>query len=86
VAPFRVVNIGNSNAVKLTDFIEAIETALGKTARKNMMPIQAGDVPATWASSELLSNLTGYVPATNFKLGITNFVNWYCGYYKIQRP
>jgi UDP-glucuronate 4-epimerase len=83
VAPFRVVNIGNSNAIKLTDFIEAIETALGKTAQKNMMPMQAGDVPATWASTELLSNLTGYAPATNFQLGITNFVNWYCDYYKI---
>jgi UDP-glucuronate 4-epimerase len=83
VAPFRVVNIGNSQKIKLTDFIEAIEECIGKSAIKNYMPMQIGDVQATWADSTFLKNLTGYSPKTNFKEGIAHFVKWYKEHYKI---
>ena len=75
VAPFRVVNIGNSNKVKLTDFIDEIEKIIGIKAIRNYMPMQKGDVPATWADSNLLQNLTGFNPKTNFKEGIDKFIN-----------
>ncbi|QFR33439.1 SDR family NAD(P)-dependent oxidoreductase [Ancylobacter sp. TS-1] len=81
VAPFRVVNIGNSNKVRLLDFINAIEDCLGKRAIRNYMPIQMGDVPATWADSELLQRLTGYRPQTDFRDGIARFVEWFRDYY-----
>lgn len=81
VAPWRVVNIGNSDAVKLTDFIEAIEEATGLKAIRNLMPMQAGDVPATWADASLLKMLTGYQPKTNVRDGIRAFVEWYRAYY-----
>ena len=81
VAPFRVVNIGNSNKIKLLDFIDAIEDILGKKALRNYMPMQKGDVSATWADASLLQNLTGYKPQTNFKDGIARFVEWYRKYY-----
>lgn len=81
VAPHRVVNIGNSNAVQLIDFIAAIEEATGLQAERNMLPMQAGDVPATWASSDLLHTLTGYTPNTNVREGVSNFVAWYREYY-----
>lgn len=83
VAPFRIVNIGNSNKIKLLDFIEAIENKLQKKAIRNYMPMQKGDVPATWADSSLLKNLTGFEPKTNFKDGIENFIKWYRSYYKV---
>lgn len=81
VAPWRVVNIGNSNAVQLTDFIEAIEAATGRQAERNLMPMQAGDVPATWADAELLKTLTGYAPRTDVREGVAEFVKWYRAYY-----
>ncbi len=81
VAPYRVVNIGNSEKVRLLDFIEAIEDSLGKKAIRNYMDMQMGDVPATWANAELLQRLTGYRPQTDFKDGIRKFVDWYCEYY-----
>ena len=81
VAPYRIVNIGNSDKVRLLDFIEAIEEALGKKARRNMMPMQMGDVPATWADTDLLKRLTGYRPQTDFKIGIQHFVEWFREYY-----
>ena len=77
VAPFRVVNIGNSEKIKLLDFITAIEDILHVKANKNYMPIQMGDVPATWANVELLKSLTGFTPKTNFKDGIREFIKWY---------
>ena len=83
VAPYRVVNIGNSNTVKLLDFIEAIEKYLGKKSIRNYMPMQKGDVASTWAQSTLLHELTGYTPQTNFKDGIAKFIEWYREYYKI---
>ena len=83
VAPFRIVNIGNSNKVKLLDFIEAIENCLDKKAIRNYMPIQQGDVPETWADTSLLDALIGYRPTTNFREGISNFIKWYRDYYNI---
>lgn len=85
VAPWRVVNIGNSNAVRLTDFIEAIEEATGRTADRRPMPIQAGDVPATWADGSLLGLLTGYAPQTKLREGVAAFVDWYRDYYGLTR-
>lgn len=83
VAPFRVVNIGNSEPVRLMDFISAIEQAIGQTAQKNMMEMQPGDVPATWADSSLLVSLTGYQPRVNVSEGVARFVAWYRSYYAI---
>ena len=83
VAPFRVVNIGNSDSVQLTDFIEAIEAATGKQAKRNLMPMQAGDVPTTWADASLLKELTGYSPKTTVTDGIKNFVDWYRDFYGV---
>lgn len=81
VAPYRVVNIGNSDKVPLLDFIDAIEDALGKKAIRNYMEMQKGDVPATWANTDALQNLTGYKPQTDFKDGIARFVAWFREYY-----
>ncbi len=82
VAPYRVVNIGNSNKIRLLDFIEAIEENLGKKAIRNYMPMQKGDVPVTWADSSLIKELTNYSPKTDFKDGIDQFIKWYIEYYK----
>ena len=81
VAPYRIVNIGNSNSVRLLDFVDAIEEALGVPVTRNFMDMQKGDVPATWADAELLKKLTGYKPSTDVKDGITAFVNWFRDYY-----
>lgn len=81
VAPFRVVNIGNSEKVRLLDFVDAIEESLDKKAIRNYMPMQMGDVPATWADASLLQHLTGYRPQTPFKDGIDRFVGWFREYY-----
>jgi UDP-glucuronate 4-epimerase len=77
VAPYRVVNIGNSTKVKLLDFIEEIEKVLGKKAIRNYMDMQKGDVPKTWADASLLKSLTGFQPQTDFKDGVRKFVSWY---------
>ena len=81
VAPFRVVNIGNSDKVQLLDFIEAIEEELGTKAIRNYMEMQKGDVPATYANADLLKTLTGFRPATTVREGIKQFVAWYRDYY-----
>lgn len=81
VAPFRIVNIGNSNKVRLLDFIDAIEECLGRKAIRNYMDMQKGDVPATWADASLLQRLTGYRPQTDFRDGIAQFVAWFREYY-----
>ena len=83
VAPFRVVNIGNSEQVKLSDFIDAIEAETGKEAIRNNLPIQVGDVPATWADTTLLKNLTGFSPKTSYKVGVHEFVRWFRSYYQL---
>ncbi len=83
-APYKVYNIGNNQPVELLDFIKAIENRLGKTAEKNMMPIQPGDVPATFADVEALIKDTGFKPSTSIQQGIDNFISWYLEYYKIK--
>ena len=83
VAPFRVVNIGNSQPSQLLDFIAAIEDSLEIEAVKNLMPMQAGDVPATWADTTLLHELTGYKPNMELSIGVQNFVRWYREYYNV---
>ena len=82
-APHRVVNIGNGDKVRLVDFIEAIETACERKAIKNFMPMQKGDVPATWADNSLLRALTGYAPQTEVREGVQKFVDWYREYYSV---
>ena len=82
-APFRVVNIGNGQKVRLMDFIEAIEAATGRTAIRNFLPMQQGDVPATWADASLLNRLTGGCPATDVRDGMRAFVEWYRGFYRV---
>jgi UDP-glucuronate 4-epimerase len=79
--PYRVVNIGNSAKVRLLDFVEAIESCLGKAAIRNYKPMQMGDVPATWANTTLLQTLTGFRPQTDIRDGIARFVEWYRDYY-----
>ena len=82
VGPFRIVNIGNSDKVRLLDFIDAIEAELGIPAIRNYMPMQMGDVQATWADASLLQRLTGYRPQTDFRDGIARFVAWFRDYYQ----
>lgn len=82
VAPYRVVNIGNSEKVKLLDFVNALEGELGRKAIQNYLPMQAGDVPKTWADTQLLTRLTGFSPNTNLKDGVSKFVSWYLEYFK----
>ncbi len=82
-APYRVVNIGNSQTVRLMDFVSAIEAECGREAVKNFMPMQQGDVPATWADATLLKQLTGYAPQTEVREGIRQFVAWYRDYYGV---
>lgn len=82
VAPYRVVNIGNSDKVRLLDFVDAIEASLGMEAKRNYMDMQMGDVPATWANADLLQRLTGYKPQTDFRDGIDTFVQWFRDYYQ----
>ena len=82
VAPFRVVNIGNGAPVELLDFIAAIEAATGRQAVKQMLPMQPGDVPATWADTTLLRALTGYAPQTQVPEGVAEYVDWFRSYYR----
>jgi len=84
LAPYKIYNIGNNNPVRLMDFIEALEKKLGKCAKKNMLPIQAGDVPSTYADvSDLIEDL-GYKPETSIEEGINKFVDWYVEFFKID--
>ncbi len=85
VAPYRVVNIGNSDQVNLMDFISAIEHVIGKESIKNFMPMQMGDVLATHADTSLLHELTCQKPNTHYTLGIKKFVEWYLDYYSKTR-
>jgi UDP-glucuronate 4-epimerase len=83
LAPWRVYNIGNSSPVELIHYIEALERALGKKATKNLLPLQPGDVPDTYADVSNLQNDFGYKPATTVEQGIKKFVDWYHIYYKV---
>jgi UDP-glucuronate 4-epimerase len=80
-APYRVFNIGNSDPVPLLDFIGCIEHALGKTAEKVLLPLQDGDVPATYANTDALRDWVGFVPGTPVQDGVNRFVTWYRAYY-----
>jgi UDP-glucuronate 4-epimerase len=82
-APFRIFNIGNSQPVQLLEYIDAVETALRKKAIKEMKPLQAGDVPDTFADTSELQRAVQYKPATPVKQGVARFVNWYRGYYRV---
>ncbi|MEX2335307.1 MAG: NAD-dependent epimerase/dehydratase family protein, partial [Pseudohongiella sp.] len=82
-APFKIYNIGNNNPVKLMDFIEAIENAIGKPIEKIMLPLQAGDVPSTFANVDDLVEDLDYRPATPVQQGIDNFVVWYRDFFKV---
>lgn len=82
-APYKIYNIGNNNPVKLMDFIEAIEKELGRVAKKNMLPLQPGDVPATYANVEDLVSDLDYKPNTSIQEGIKKFVAWYKEFFKI---
>lgn len=83
VAPYKIFNIGNSSPVKLMEFIEAIEKSIGRKAEKNFMPLQAGDVPATWADVEDLWSQLGFKPKTSVNDGIAKFVEWYKEYFNV---
>ena len=80
---YGIYNIGNSSPVNLLRFIEKIEESLGKTAQKQMMPMQLGDVNQTWADVSSLDKDFGYQPSTEIKEGISRFVAWYKNYYKV---
>ena len=81
-AAYRVLNIGNHDPVPLLDFIACIEEALGRKAQMNLLALQDGDVPATYADVSALSDGTGFTPATDIRTGIGRFVEWYWGYYQ----
>ena len=81
-APWRVYNIGNQSPVELMDYIETLEKYLGKTAEKELLPLQPGDVPDTYADVEALVQDVGYKPDTTIDQGIEKFVSWYDSYYK----
>ena len=82
-APYRLYNIGNHHPVELTHYIEVLERCLGRTAEKNLLPLQAGDVPDTYAAVEDLVRDTGYMPSTSVEVGVSRFVDWYRDYYGV---
>ena len=84
MAPYRIYNIGNSQPVELMSYIEAIEDCLGMKAEKNLLPLQAGDVPDTWADTSDLVADVDYQPATPIEVGVKNFVDWYLEFYDIE--
>jgi len=84
-APYRIYNIGNQQPVELLRYIEVLEECLGRKAEKNLLPLQLGDVPDTWADVEDLVTEVGYRPSTPVEVGVRNFVDWYLDYYKVKR-
>ena len=82
-APYRVFNIGNHSPVQLLDYISCIEDALGMKAQKNLLPLQDGDVPATYADVDALRDWVGFTPATDIRTGVARFVEWYRKYYSV---
>ena len=83
ICTWRVFNIGNNRPVQLLRYIELLEHSLGRKAKLELLPMQAGDVPATVADVSRLQQATGYVPATPVELGVANFVRWYRDYYGV---
>jgi UDP-glucuronate 4-epimerase len=84
-APFRLYNIGNNQPVELLRYIEIIEECLGRKAQKNLLPLQLGDVPETFADIDALVKEVGYRPATPIEVGVRKFVDWFCEYYGYKR-
>jgi len=84
-APYRIYNIGNQRPVELMRYIEVLEECLGRKAEKNLLPLQLGDVPDTWADVEDLVADVGYRPSTPVEIGVRRFVDWYLDYYKVKR-
>ena len=82
-APYRIYNIGNNQPVELMHFIEVIENTLGKKAKKNLLPLQPGDVPATYANIDDLIRDTGFKPSTPLEVGIPRFIEWYRDFFKV---
>jgi UDP-glucuronate 4-epimerase len=85
LAPYRIYNIGNQKPVELMRYIEVLEECLGRKAEKNLLPLQLGDVPDTWADVEDLVADVGYRPSTSVEVGVRKFVDWYLDYYKVER-
>lgn len=83
-APYRIYNIGNQQPVELMKYIETIEECVGKKAKKNLLPLQAGDVPDTWADAGDLAADVGYQPSTPIEVGVRRFIDWYVDYYKVD--
>jgi len=83
-APYRIYNIGNQQPIELMHYIEVIEECVGKKAEKNLLPLQDGDVPDTWADTEDLAADVGYQPSTPVEEGIKNFVDWYLEFYEVE--
>ena len=83
-APYRIYNIGNQQPVELMDYIGAIEARLGRTAEKNLLPLQPGDVPDTWADTEDLALDVGYQPSTPIETGVNKFIDWYLEFYGVE--
>lgn len=83
-APFRIYNIGNQTPVELLRYIEVLENCLGRKAQKNLLPMQLGDLPDTWADVEALVREVGYRPSTDLETGVKRFVEWYLAYYHPQ--
>ena len=81
IAPYRIVNIGNSKTEKLEDFIDTLEIIMNRKALRNYLPLQAGDVPYTLSDTSLLRKITGYSPNTSIHEGIKKFYEWYKNYY-----
>lgn len=81
--PYRVFNIGNHRPASLLDFIACVEDALGKKTTRNLLPLQAGDVPATYATTDALNDWVGFVPGTRIAQGVAQFVDWYRSYYRV---
>ena len=82
-ASYRIYNIGNNTPIKLSEYIEAIEETVGKKAIKDLLPLQPGDVPDTYADVSELQNAVGYKPSTDVKIGVANFVAWYRNYFSV---
>ncbi|MEX2411872.1 MAG: GDP-mannose 4,6-dehydratase, partial [Candidatus Paceibacterota bacterium] len=83
-APYQLFNIGFGSPVELMDFIHEIEKNLGLEAEKNMLPMQPGDVPKTWADIQDLKEITGFNPQVSVKNGVKNFIEWYKDYYMVR--
>ena len=83
-SPYKIYNIGNQRPVALLHYIDVLERCLGRQARKNLLPMQPGDLPDTWADVEALARDVGYRPGTDLETGVKRFVEWYLGYYHPQ--